>query len=116
MPDSVATRLLDAQVAWLLERLTGDELPTFIETDVDDLLAAGSRLPLGSLVGADEVKELIRLLLDKVPPSVGASTLVTAAADVAYDGPAEQFTLTDVIDRENVESLVDEVLGMTDLA
>jgi hypothetical protein len=33
-----------------------------------------------------------------------------------YDGPGETFTLADVIDRENVESLVTEVLGMTDLA
>ncbi|HET6151740.1 MAG TPA: hypothetical protein VFE15_02225 [Marmoricola sp.] len=117
MPDpSLATRLLDAQVAWLVERLTGPGLPDVIATDVDALLAAGSRLPLSSLVGPAEVKDVIGLLLDKVPPSTAASTLVTAAADVAYDGPGKRFTLADVIDRENVASLVDEVLAMTDLA
>jgi hypothetical protein len=117
MPDpSLAARLLDAQVAWLVGRLTGPGLADLIATDVDALLAAGSRLPLRSLIGPAEVKDVIGLLLDKVPPSTAASTLVTAAADVAYDGPGDRFTLADVIDRENVESLVDEVLAMTDLA
>ncbi|MFL6160031.1 MAG: hypothetical protein ACJ72D_28415 [Marmoricola sp.] len=113
---SLATRLLDAQVAWLVDRLTGADLSEVVAADVDDLLAAGSRTPLRDLVEPDAIKDLLRLLLDKVPPSTAASTLVTAAADVAYDGPGERFTLADVIDRENVESLVDEVLGMTDLA
>lgn len=113
---SVAERLLDAQVAWHIEQLTGPALPELIARDVDDLLAIGSDLTVNSLVGAAEVKSLIHLVLDKVPPSAAASTLVEAAADVAYDGPAEHFTLSDVIDRENVESLVGEVLAMTDVA
>lgn len=113
---TVAEQLLDAQVAWLVDQLTGPDLPDLIAQDVDELLATGSQLPVRSLVGPDEVKGLIHLVLDKVPPSAAASTLVEAAADVAYDGPAETFTLADVIDRENVESLVAEVLGMTDVA
>lgn len=113
---SVAERLLDAQIAWLIEQLTGPELPELIARDVDDLLAIGSNLTINSLIGAAEVKNLIHLVLDKVPPSAAASTLVETAANVAYDGPAEKFTLADVIDRENVESLIGEVLGMTDVA
>lgn len=113
---TVAEQLLNAQVAWLVDQLTGPELPDLIAQDVDELLATGSRLPVRSLVGPAEVKSLIHLVLDKVPPSAAASTLVEAAADVAYDGPAENFTLADIVDRENVESLVGEVLGMTDVA
>lgn len=112
----LADRLLDAQVAWLVEELTGPALPTVIARDVDDLLAAGSRVHLDALVGAAEVKNLIRFALETVPASSGASTLVIAAADAAYDGPSETYTLSDVIDRENVESLATEILGMTDLA
>jgi hypothetical protein len=115
-PDSVAQRLLDAQVTWLLERLTGPGVTEVIAEDVDDLLAAGTRIPLGALVGADEVKDLIHFLLTTVPASSAASTLVEAGADAVHDGPGERFTLAQVIDRENVESLVAEVLGMTDLA
>ncbi|HET6168356.1 MAG TPA: hypothetical protein VFE07_16115 [Marmoricola sp.] len=114
--DDLAGRLLDAQVAWLVGRMTGADLPALIAEDVDDLLAAGSQVPLGSLVTASQVKGLVRLVVDKVPPSTAASTLVTMAADVAYDGQPEPFTLSDLIDREHVESLVDEALGLTDLA
>jgi hypothetical protein len=114
--DDLASRLLDAQVAWLLGRLTGPDLPTLIAEDVDDLLATGRRITLGSLVTADDVKQIVRLLVEKVPPSTAASTLVAMAADVAYDGPPEPFSLADLVDRDHVEGLVDEALGLTDLA
>ncbi|WP_183407799.1 hypothetical protein [Nocardioides marmoriginsengisoli] len=114
--DSLADRLLDAQVGWLLGQLTGPGLPDAIARDVDALLAIGSRATVGELVDAGEVKQLARLIVTAVPPSTAASTLVATAADVAYDGPTESFALADLIDRENVESLVDEALGMTDLA
>ncbi|MGO4256872.1 hypothetical protein [Marmoricola sp. RAF53] len=114
--DTTARRLLDAQVSWLLGRLTGPGLADVIAEDVDDLLSAGRGLRLDDLLAPDDVKAVARLLLEKVPPSTAASTLVAMAADVAFDGPAEDFTLADVVDREHVESLADEVLGMTDLA
>lgn len=113
--DTRASRLLDAQVAWLIDRLTGDEVAATVAVELDELLAAGSRLTIGSLVDAGEAKALIRRLLETIPPSTGASTLVEKAADVAYDGPAERYTLADVVDRENVERIADEALGATDL-
>lgn len=113
---SVADRLLDAQVAWHIQQLTGPGLEAQIARDVDDLLATGAQLRVSSLIGPAQVKDLLHLVLDKVPPSSAATTLVETAANVAYDGPAERFALADVIDRENVESLVVEVLGMTDVA
>lgn len=114
--ESVAARLLDAQVAWLLAQLTGPGLSELIAEDVDDLLAAGAGIPLASLVGAAEVKDVIRSVVEKVPPSTAASTLVGVAADIAYDGPSERFTLADLIDREHVAGLTEEVLGSVDLA
>lgn len=113
-PD-LAARLLDAQVSWLLARLDGADLGTTIAADVDDLLALGSRTRLDALVDAKAVKEIAHLLVEKVPPSTAASTLVAAAADVLYDGPTQRFTLSDLIERDHVESLATEVLGMTDL-
>lgn len=115
-PASLADQLLDAQVAWLIDQLTGSDLADLIATDVDELLVAGAHLSVGSLVGPAEVKSLIHLVLASVPASAAATTLVEAAADVVHDGPGERFTLADVIDRENVESLVGEVLAMTDVA
>ncbi len=113
--DSVADRLLDAQVAWLVDQLTGPGLPDRIATEVDALLAIGAKVTVAELADADDLKQLVRLIVETVPPSTAASTLVATAADVAYDGPAETFTLADLIDRAHVSSLADEVLAMTDL-
>lgn len=112
---SLADRLLDAQVAWLIDRISGARLETTVAADVDDLLAAGARTRLDVLVDPAAVKEIAHLLVEKVPPSTAASTLVAATADVLYDGPTQRFTLADLIERDHVESLAGEVLGMTDL-
>ena len=115
MPESVADRLLDAQIAWLVGRLAGPELPGLIATEVDDLLAIGSRLTVNDLVTAEEIKPIARMIAVTVPPSTAASTLVETAADVLYDGPGERFTLADLIDREHVAGLADEALGNVEL-
>lgn len=108
-------RLLDAQVAWLTARLTGDELADLVARDVDDLLDAGSRITLAEVIDAEAAQRLVRTVLAVVPASTAATTLVEMVADVVYDGPADEFTLADVIDRENVERLADELLGSASL-
>src|SRR5690349_17862313 len=114
-PASTADRLLDAQVAWLVGELTGPALPAQLAQDVDALLAIGSRITVGELVSAEDIKPIARLIAATVPASTAASTLVETAADVLYDGPAETFTLSDLIDREHVASLAEEALGNVEL-
>lgn len=111
---STADRLLDAQVAWVIGRLTGPELPDLIADDVDALLALGRSIRLDQLASADDVKAIARMLAETVPPSTAASTLVETAADVVHDGPAEPFTPSELIEREHVEALTDEALLMLD--
>src|SRR3954447_3651085 len=115
MPQTVADRLLDAQMAWLVGQLTGPGLPDLLAQDVDVLLAIGSRIAVNELVDAEDVKKIARLIATTVPASTAASTLVETAADVVHDGPAETFTLSDLIDREHVASLADEALGNVEL-
>lgn len=113
---STADRLLDAQVAWLLTRITGAGLTDVLAEDIDDLLDAGSRLSVTDLVDPAPVKELIRLVLQRVPASAAASTVVGIAADTAYDGPATPFAVADVLDRDHVDLLLSELLARPDLA
>lgn len=107
--------LLEAQVAWLIERLTGPAFAETVGADVDALLEIAQRTTLGALVDADAVKHLVHVVLETVPASVGASALVSQTADAVYAGPGATYTLADVLDRENVERLADEVLGGADL-
>ncbi|MCX6399532.1 MAG: hypothetical protein NTX33_06355 [Propionibacteriales bacterium] len=113
---STADLLLDAQVAWLLARITGTGLTDVLAEDVDDLLDAGSRLTVSGLVDPAPVKELIRLVLQSVPASAAASTAVGVAADTAYDGPAKPFSVSEVVDRDQVDALLSAVLARPDLA
>jgi ATP-dependent protease HslVU (ClpYQ) peptidase subunit len=113
---TLADQLLDAQVRFVLDELSGERLAEVIARDVDDLLSIAATIPLHTVVDAAEVKRAIHRLLATVPASTAASTLVEGAADVVYDGPDEPFAMSDLIAREHVEILVDEALGMTPLA
>ncbi len=108
---STAERLLDAQVTWLLERLT-DDLPALVADAVDDLLTLGLTVRVGNVIDAASVTRLIGQLLETVPASAAASTFVGVAADATYDGPAQRVTLADVVERDHVELLVTELLRL----
>jgi hypothetical protein len=108
-------RLLDAQVAWLVGRLTGEELPALVERDLHALLDLESRTTLAELVDVDTAKRAVRAALATVPASAGASTIVGLVADVVYDGPEASYTLADLVEREDLERLTDAVLARTDL-
>ena len=112
---TTSAQLLDAQVAWLVGRLTGDGLSEQVAADVDDLLAIAGRTTPSALVDPAAVKALVHDLVETVPASAGATTLVEDAAGVVYEGPAGTYALSDLVDRDNVERLTDEVLGGADL-
>lgn len=112
-PHALADRLLDAQVSWVLRRLD-EELPHLVADEVDALLDLGSRLPLGSLVDADELGDLVADVLRRVPPSTAASTLTAVLAEVLHTGPEGEHTLGEALPREHVEALADAALAGTD--
>lgn len=112
-PDSAAGRLLDAQVRWTVGRLTGDEQSELVTALVDDVLATGRACTVAELVDPDELKSGARLLLTRVPPSTAATTFAETAADVLRTGPADDYTLGELIDREHVARLTDEALALT---
>jgi hypothetical protein len=108
---TLADRLLDAQVAYVIDRLTGDKLQETITRDVDDVLAIAVGLRIDTLLDPEEVKRIARRLVAAIPASVGATELVQAATDVVYAGPATPYAVGELVSREHVESLVDEALG-----
>lgn len=114
--DDLADRLLDAQVSWVLARLEHD-LPTLVADEVVALLEVGSRLPLGSLVDAEQVGDLVADVLRVVPASTAASTFTAVLAEVLHAGPGDEageHTLGEVVAREHVEAITDAALAGTD--
>jgi hypothetical protein len=109
---SLADQLLDAHVAYVLDRLSGDALTAEIATTVDDALTGLADVRLDELVDAVEVKRVVRRLVADVPATAAATTLVSAMADAVHEGPPEPFSLGELIGREHVETLVDEALAL----
>jgi len=113
MTPSLADQLIDAQVAYVLDQLTGDRLRDNVARDVDDLLALAGTLRLDAVIDAEAVKRVARRLLDTVPASTGATEIVDVAADVLLTGPAAPFAVGELVARDQVEALVDELLGLS---
>ncbi|MFZ2512768.1 MAG: hypothetical protein WAW85_16940 [Gordonia sp. (in: high G+C Gram-positive bacteria)] len=110
---SLAEQLLDAQVTWALNRLTGDDVTDLVTALVDDILATAEKSTTSELFSADDVKSIARLAFTRVPASAAATTLVESGAGILVANPAGDYTLSELIDRDNVERLTDELLALT---
>ncbi|MFT4087687.1 MAG: hypothetical protein QM658_11155 [Gordonia sp. (in: high G+C Gram-positive bacteria)] len=109
----IAGRLLDAQVHWTLDRLTGDDVPQLVTQMVDDVLETAEKCTVGELFDADDVRSLAALVLSRVPASSAVTTMTEAGAGIVMDNPAGDFTLRELIHRDNVARLTDETLALT---
>lgn len=112
-PATLADRLLDAQVAFHLDRLTGAELDATVARLADAVLDAAGEHQLADLVDADVLKDVVGRALTEVPSSGAVAGFVDLAREVLRTGPAEPFALADVVDRAQVERLLDEALALT---
>jgi len=111
----LAQRLLDAQVAFHLERLTGDELAVTVARLADAMLDAVGGYQLADLVDAEALKDVVGRGLTDVPSSAAVAGFVDLGREVLRAGPAEPFALSDVVDRAQVERLLDEAFALTPL-
>jgi hypothetical protein len=109
---SLAEQLLDAQVAYHLERLSGDHLASTVAGLAEDLLAVGADHRIDDLVDREAVKLVVVRALRTVPASGAVGGILEVATAVAYDGPAEPYPLGELVDRERVAALLDSGLGL----
>lgn len=110
---TLAARLLDAQVAFHLDRLTGDELDATVAQLAGSVLDAVGSHQIADLVDAAALKAVVGRALTDVPGSAAVVAFVELGRDLAVTGPSEPFPLGDVVDREQVERLLDETLALT---
>ncbi len=111
--ESLAQRLLDAQVRHHLDRLGAAEVAVTVSRFTDDLLAAVSQHRIDDLVDREAVTDILVRVLATVPRSAAVSAIVELVTEAAYDGPAEPFPFGELVERERIEALVDELLAMT---
>lgn len=108
---ALAQRLLDAQVAFHLERLSGDRLAPAIAALVDRALASGARDPIEDLVDREAAVGAVVRTLRAASTSAAVSGIVEAVVDVLMAGPDERYPVGDLAERAQVEALVDSLLA-----
>lgn len=115
-PEDAATlgaRLLDAQVAFHLARLTGDELPETVTRIATTILDSVGNHQIADLVDAEALKLVVERAMTDVPSSAAVAGFVELARELVRSGPTESFPLSQVVDREQVERILDEALQLT---
>jgi len=110
---TLAQQLLDAQVAFHLDRLSGADLGPTVQDLADQLFAAAGEHQLADLIDAEALTGIVVRALATVPGSAAVAAIIEMATDVAYAGPTSSFTAGDVVEREQVEALLDQVLALT---
>jgi hypothetical protein len=111
-----AGRLLEAQVAWFAEQLSGEGLDAIIEEEVDATLQAAGKLKLSDLATREGVKKTLRRLLVEVAPGDSWAELVVDLATHLHESPANAKVRTsDLLPEDLVERIVDRGLAMNAL-
>lgn len=117
MPSTKTTAqlLLDAQVAHHLAQLRGDRLRSTASEFTDELLDAAGQHQLEDLADRELVKTVLVRVLATSPGSAAVSGVVDLAVDVVHEGPAQPYPLGELVERDQVEALVDALLKLTPL-
>ncbi|MGJ9422880.1 hypothetical protein [Aeromicrobium sp. CF3.5] len=110
---TLGEQLLEAQVRFHLARLTGDELTATVTRVAEGVLDSAGDRQIADLVDASTIKDIVSRALVEVPGSPAVAGFVELAREIAQVGPVEPFALADVVDREQVERVLDGALELT---
>ncbi len=105
-------QLLEAQVRHHLDRLAGDRLDGTVRDLVNDLLTVSGRHRVADLVDHEVVARIVVRALATVPGSAAGHEVVELAVDLLRQGPAEPHPVGELVHRERVEVLLDELLAL----
>ncbi|WP_328392426.1 hypothetical protein [Nocardia sp. NBC_00416] len=110
----LADRLLDAQVQWLLDEVSGDRFAEVVARDVAAVLDVAATVNAGEVVEAEQAERTVATLIDKVGGSAVLADTVGVFADAIYDSIAsnEDHTLGELVEREPVEALLQKIVDM----
>jgi hypothetical protein len=104
--------LLDAQVGYHLERWSDDQLAATVGGIAGALLAAGASHQIEDLVDREAVKVIVVRAMESMPASAAVSGILELLTAVVVEGPAEPYPLGELVDRDQVEALLDSMLAL----
>lgn len=106
--------LIEAQTSYVLSELGTISRDRVAEV-VEGLLKIAESTTLSTCIPVSLVVDVVAQVRSKVPASVGAGETVEAVLDVAFAGPTEPVTPSELVARDQLEAVLDEVLTHTGL-
>lgn len=111
-----AQALLDAHVAYQLQRLQGEALTELLSTEIDALLADAENLTLDDVVTRTMIKDTARAYAVELEPSGAIPELVADIARTLSLHPIHNFTTVgDLLPDELFSEFLDKVLELREL-
>ncbi len=108
-----AQALLDAHVAYVLRRLEGGELPSFLEQELELLLDEASKIPFEHAVSREMIKATAHAYAIELEPSGAIPELVGDVARTIYAHEAQTTTtFGDLISDRSFDELTEKFLEL----
>lgn len=115
-PSGKAAELLDAHVAWTIDRLTGEHLQADVERRVDALLATAAKLKLGDVVTVKAVEQTAIGYASDMQIGGAIPALVGDIARALYEHPVHEKTRLDALVPDKVfHEVLDKFIEMDEL-
>ena len=106
--------LIRAQTAYVMEELGTISRDSVTEV-VESLLKIAESTTLRSCIPDHLAIDVVAQVRSRVPASVGAGEVLEALLDVAFAGPSQPVTPSELVARDQLEAVLDEVLSHTGL-
>lgn len=112
----LADQLLEAQVAFIKERLTGADATQYFAQLIDFSLNHASSIRLQDAVTAEQVKEVVRVYAFDLNLGGGIMELIGATAQKVYtEATAQAPSLAEIFGTDHIEQWVDKILELEQL-
>jgi hypothetical protein len=111
-----AQALLDAQVAYIMQRLNASDLAVTLQQEIDLILANTPLLTLNECVTSDMIKETVHGYAVELELGAGVFDIIGDIARIIHGHKIHQkTTLNDIVPDKHVEQILDKVLELTEV-
>lgn len=111
-----AQALLDAQVAYIMQRLNANDLAVTLQQEIDLILANAPLLTLNECVTSDMIKETVHGYAIELELGAGVFDIIGDIARTIHGHNVhQQTTLNDIVPDKHVEQILDKVLELTEV-
>jgi hypothetical protein len=111
-----AQALLDAQVAYIMQRLNVSDLAITLQQEIDIILTNAPLLTLNECVTSDMIKETVHGYAIELDLGAGVFDIIGDIARIIHGHNVHQkTTLNDIVPDKHIEQILDKVLELTDV-